>query len=62
MATANLISPSYYVAQQPAAAERAAEEVRALLQGSGRSGVGELVAEDVGKLPWIAACVNEAMR
>jgi cytochrome P450 len=53
---------AYYLAQQPAAAERAAEEVRALLQGSGRSGVGELVAEDVSKLPWIVACVNEAMR
>lgn len=51
-----------YLAQHPAAAARGAAEVAALLAATGRAGVGELRAEDAGKLPWVTACVNETMR
>jgi cytochrome P450 len=53
---------AHFLAQHPAAADRAAAEVAALLRGSGRSSVGQLRAGDASKLPWVLACVNETMR
>jgi cytochrome P450 len=53
---------AYYLAQNPAAAERAAAEVRGVLQQTGRTCVSQLRADDTSKLPWVMACLNETMR
>jgi cytochrome P450 len=54
---------AHYLALHPAAADRAAAEVAALLQKSGRGhDVSQLRAEDAARLPFVTACVNETLR
>lgn len=53
----------HYLALHPAAADRAAAEVAALLQDTGRGrDVSQLRAEDAAQLPFVTACVNETLR
>jgi cytochrome P450 len=54
---------AHYLALHPDAAERAATEVLALLQKTGRGrDVSQLCAGDVARLPFVTACVNETLR
>jgi cytochrome P450 len=54
---------AHNLALHPDEAERAAEEVLALLQETGRGrDVAQLCAEDAARLPFVTACVNETLR